>query len=92
MMRPQLDAMMGEIRTGKVARVVVYKLDRLGFERSFIRERVNAGLRVAKGRDVKLGRPSTLAGRREEDLQLRVQGVGLRAAAACRASGPATTR
>jgi len=27
--RPQLDAMMGEIRTGKVARVVVYKLDRL---------------------------------------------------------------
>ena len=28
--RPQLDAMMSEIRTGKVARVVVYKLDRLG--------------------------------------------------------------
>ena len=30
MTRPQLDAMMGEIRSGRVARVVVYKLDRLG--------------------------------------------------------------
>ena len=28
--RPQLDAMMSEVRAGKVARVVVYKLDRLG--------------------------------------------------------------
>ena len=124
--RPQLDAMMSEVRTGKVARVVVYKLDRLGrslthlalildelqrlgvsrictsqgidtsgdnpagrlqlgvlmavaeFERSLIRERVNAGLRAAKGRGVRLGRPSTLADRREEILQLKAQGVGLR--------------
>jgi DNA invertase Pin-like site-specific DNA recombinase len=124
--RPQLDAMMGEIRAGKVARVVVYKLDRLGrslthlalildelqrlgvslictsqgidtsgdnpagrlqlgvlmavaeFERSLIRERVNAGLRAAKGRGVRLGRPSTLGDRREEILQLKAQGVGLR--------------
>ena len=124
--RPQLDAMMSEIRAGKVARVVVYKLDRLGrslthlalildelqrlgvslictsqgidtsgdnpagrlqlgvlmavaeFERSLIRERVNAGLRAAKGRGVRLGRPSTLADRREEILQLKAQGVGLR--------------
>lgn len=118
--------MMSEIRTGKVARVVVYKLDRLGrslthlalildelqrlgvslictsqgidtsgdnpagrlqlgvlmavaeFERSLIRERVNAGLRAAKGRGVRLGRPSTPADRREEILQLKAQGVGLR--------------
>ena len=124
--RPQLDAMMSEVRTGKVARVVVYKLDRLGrslthlalildelqrlgvslictsqgidtsgdnpagrlqlgvlmavaeFERSLIRERVNAGLRAAKGRGVRLGRPSTLGDRREEILQLKAQGVGLR--------------
>jgi DNA invertase Pin-like site-specific DNA recombinase len=98
--RSQLDAMMSEIRTGMVARVVVDKLERLGrslthlalildelqrlsvslvcssqgidtsgdnpagrlqlgvlmavaeFERSLIRERVNAGLRDAKGRGV----------------------------------------
>jgi DNA invertase Pin-like site-specific DNA recombinase len=124
--RPQLDAMMSEVRAGKIARVVVYKLDRLGrslthlalildelqrlgvslictsqgidtsgdnpagrlqlgvlmavaeFERSLIRERVNAGLRAAKGRGVRLGRPSTLGDRREEILQLKAQGVGLR--------------
>lgn len=124
--RPQLDAMMAEVRSGKVARVVVYKLDRLGrslthlalildelqrlgvslvcssqgidtsgdnpagrlqlgvlmavaeFERSLIRERVNAGLRAAKGRGVKLGRPSTLADRRDEVLRLKAEGVGLR--------------
>ena len=124
--RPQLDAMMTEVRAGKVARVVVYKLDRLGrslthltlildelqrmgvslictsqgietsgdnpagrlqlgvlmavaeFERSLIRERVNAGMRAAKGRGVRLGRPSTLGDRREEILQLKAQGVGLR--------------
>lgn len=124
--RPQLDAMMTDVRSGKVARVVVYKLDRLGrslthlalildelqrlgvslictsqgidtsgdnpagrlqlgvlmavaeFERSLIRERVNAGLRAAKGRGMKLGRPTTLANRREEILQLKALGVGLR--------------
>lgn len=124
--RPQLDAMMADVRSGKVARVVVYKLDRLGrslthlalildelqrlgvslictsqgidtsgdnpagrlqlgvlmavaeFERSLIRERVNAGLRAAKGRGVKLGRPSTLADRRDEVLRLKAEGVGLR--------------
>ena len=48
------------------------------FERSLIRERVNAGLRAANGRGVRLGRPSTLADRREEILQLKAQGVGLR--------------
>ena len=124
--RPQLDAMMAEVRAGKVARVVVYKLDRLGrslthlalildelqrrgvslicssqgidtsgdnpagrlqlgvlmavaeFERSLIRERVNAGLRAAKGRGVKLGRPATLVDRRDEVLRLKAEGVGLR--------------
>jgi DNA invertase Pin-like site-specific DNA recombinase len=48
------------------------------FERSLIRERVNAGLRAAKGRGVRLGRPSTLADRREEILQLKAEGVGRR--------------
>ena len=48
------------------------------FERSLIRERVNAGLRAAKGRGVRLGRPSTLGDRREEILQLKAQGIGLR--------------
>ena len=38
------------------------------FERSLIRERVDAGLRAAKGRGVRLGRPLTLAGRRQEFL------------------------
>jgi len=38
------------------------------FERSLIRERFNAGLRAAKGRGVRLGRPLTLAGRRQEFL------------------------
>ena len=118
--------MMGEVRAGKLARVVVYKLDRLGrslthlalildelqrlgvslictsqgidtsgdnpagrlqlgvlmavaeFERSLIRERVNAGLRAAKTRGVKLGRPSTLADRRDDVLRLKEAGVGLR--------------
>ncbi len=117
---------MGEIRAGKVGRVVVFKLDRLGrslthlalildelqrlgvslictsqgidtsgdnpagrlqlgvlmavaeFERSLIRERVNAGLRAAKGRGVKLGRPSTLTDRRGDVLRLKAQGIGLR--------------
>ncbi len=120
---------MAEVRAGKVARVVVYKLDRLGrslthlalildelqrlgvslictsqgidtsgdnpagrlqlgvlmavaaFERELICERVQAGLRAAKGRGVKLGRPSTLAGRRVEILQLKDAGVGLRESA-----------
>ena len=37
-------------------------------KRSLIRERVDAGLRAAKGRGVRLGRPLTLAGRRQEFL------------------------
>ncbi len=126
MSRPQLDVLMAMVRAGRVKRLVVYKLDRLGrslthlalmldelqrlgvelictsqgidtsgdnpagrlqlgvlmavaeFERSLIRERVNAGLRAARGRGVKLGRPSTLAGRRPEILQLKADGVGLR--------------
>lgn len=126
MSRPQLDTLLGEARAGKVARIVVYKLDRLGrslthlaiildelqrlgiplictsqgidtsednptgrlqlgvlmavaeFERSLIRERVNAGLRAARNRGVKLGRPPTLEGRKVEILKLRADGVGLR--------------
>lgn len=124
--RPQLDLLLAEARAGRVCRLVVWKLDRLGrslthlalildelqslgipllatsqgidtsgensagklqlgvlmavaeFERSLIRERVNAGLRAAKNRGVRLGRPSTLAGRTEEILSLQGQGIGLR--------------
>jgi putative DNA-invertase from lambdoid prophage Rac len=106
--REGLDALMREIRKGRVDVVVASKLDRLGrslphlaqlisemtanrvalvipqqgidtsasnpaaqlqlnilcavaeFEREIIRERVNAGLKAARARGVKLGRPSTL--------------------------------
>jgi len=125
--RPQLNALMADIRAGKVGRVVCYKLDRLGrslthlalildemtrlgvplictsqgidtsgdnpagrlqlgvlmavaeFERDLIKERVNAGLRAAKIRGVKLGRPGTLEGRREDVMRLKKAGMGLRA-------------
>ena len=115
-----------DMRAGKVARVVVYKLDRCGrslthlcllidemnrigiplvctsqgidtseknpcakfqldvlkavceFERNLIRERVNSGLAAAKARGVTLGRPATLNKRRDEVLELRKQGRGIR--------------
>ncbi|HEY9175188.1 MAG TPA: recombinase family protein [Verrucomicrobiae bacterium] len=51
------------------------------FERGIIRERVNAGLAAAKERGVKLGRPATLAGRRDEVMKLKKKGLGLRAIA-----------
>lgn len=127
--RPELDRLLGDIRAGKVERVVCYKLDRLGrslthlallldefarhriplictsqgidtsddnpagrlqlgvlmsvaqFERSLTRERVNAGLRAAKSRGVRLGRPGTLAGRRKDVMRLKEGGMGLRAIA-----------
>ena len=106
--RDGLDAMMREVRKGRIDAVVAYKLDRLGrslphlaqliaemtahrtalvipqqgidtsasnaasqlqlnilmavadFEREIIRERVNAGLKAARARGARLGRPSTL--------------------------------
>ena len=105
--RQGLDALMRDVRKGRVDAIVAYKLDRLGrslphlaqlvseltahrvaliipqqgvdtsannpaaqfqlnilcavaeFEREIIRERVNAGLRAARGRGAVLGRPST---------------------------------
>jgi DNA invertase Pin-like site-specific DNA recombinase len=48
------------------------------FERNLIRERVNSGLAAAKARGVTLGRPATLHERREEVLELRKQGRGIR--------------
>jgi DNA invertase Pin-like site-specific DNA recombinase len=124
--RPQLNQMMGDMRGGKVKRVVAFKLDRLGrslthlalmmdemsrlrvplictsqgidtsddnpagklqlgvlmavaeFERSLIKERVNAGLAAAKARGVRLGRPRTLDGRAAEIRALRRKGLGVR--------------
>lgn len=127
--RPQLDKLMNDMRAGKIARVVAYKLDRLGrslthlalvldemnrlrvplicssqgidtsednpagklqlgvlmavaeFERSLIRERVNAGLSAAKARGVRLGRPRTLDSRAKEIRKLKKGGLGVRAIA-----------
>lgn len=74
MTRPQLDAIMREIRTGKVDG----RPDCSGkSERSLIREPVNAGLKAAKARWVRLGYPSTFADRHEGILQLTALGVGL---------------
>lgn len=106
--REGLDALMREVRKGRIDIVVAYKLDRLGrslahlaqligeftahrtalvipvqgidtsasnpasqlqlnilmavaeFEREIIRERVNSGLRAARARGARFGRPSTL--------------------------------
>jgi DNA invertase Pin-like site-specific DNA recombinase len=127
--RPQLDRMMNDMRTGKIKRVVAFKLDRLGrslthlalmmdemnrlriplictsqgidtsednpagrfqlgvlmavaeFERSLIRERVNAGLSAAKARGVRLGRPKSLDLRADEVRGLKQRGLGVRAIA-----------
>ncbi len=51
------------------------------FERGIIKERVNAGLKAAKARGVRLGRPNTLQNRAAEVLALRKAGTGLRAIA-----------
>ena len=106
--RDGLDALMRDVRRGRIDTVVAYKLDRLGrslahlaqligemtahrvalvipaqgidtgasnpasqlqlnilmavaeFEREIIRDRVNSGLRAARARGARLGRPSTL--------------------------------
>ena len=72
--RSQLDAMMSAVRTGKVDG----RPDGLGTsERSLIREPINAGLKAAKARWVRLGYSSTFADRHEGILQLTAQGVGL---------------
>ena len=49
------------------------------FERGIIKERVNAGLKAAKARGVRLGRPATLQKRAVEVLALKERGLGLRA-------------
>ena len=51
------------------------------FERGLIRERVNAGLKAAKSRGVRLGRPETINGRAADVLKLKARGLGLRAIA-----------
>ena len=51
------------------------------FERSLIRERVNAGLAAAKARGVRLGRPIILQKRVAEVCGLRKKGMGVRAIA-----------
>jgi DNA invertase Pin-like site-specific DNA recombinase len=124
--RRGLDALFAEVRKGKVARIVVYKLDRLGrslahlaqlvaeltahgtalvctsqgidtsdsnpagrlqlgvlmavaeFEREIIRERVQAGLAVARARGAKLGRPAALSEHRTAVAALLAQGKGVR--------------
>jgi putative DNA-invertase from lambdoid prophage Rac len=51
------------------------------FERSIIQERVNAGLRAARARGVRLGRKPTLAGHQEAVSRLVSEGKGVRAVA-----------
>ncbi len=49
------------------------------FERGIIKERVNAGLKAARARGVRLGRPVTLDKRAEEVMALKKRGLGVRA-------------
>jgi len=49
------------------------------FEREIIRERVNAGLRAAKARGVRLGRPASNDVHSEAVRRLRAEGKGIRA-------------
>ena len=51
------------------------------FEREIIRERVNAGLAVAKKKGVRLGRPPVLDAHRDSIARLRTQGLTCRAIA-----------
>jgi len=48
------------------------------FERSIIQDRVSAGLRAAKSRGVKLGRPATLYRHEQAVRTLLGQGLGVR--------------
>lgn len=48
------------------------------FERAIIKERVLAGLSAARNRGVRLGRPATLNKRRDEVLELKAKGMGVR--------------
>ncbi len=48
------------------------------FERSIIRERVTAGLRAAKAKGTRLGRPATTAGYQEAVARLKAEGKGIR--------------
>jgi len=127
--RPELERLMADLRGGRIARVVCFKLDRLGrslthlalildemnrlqvplvctsqgidtsddnpagklqlgmlmavaeFERSLIRERVHSGLRAARARGVRLGRPATLRDRIDDVRKLKKSGLGIRAIA-----------
>jgi DNA invertase Pin-like site-specific DNA recombinase len=45
------------------------------FERSVIRERINAGLAAARDRGTKFGRPRTLDGRRADVAKLMRRGL-----------------
>ena len=49
------------------------------FEREVIRERVNAGLAVAKAKGVRLGRPPAHDGLRSDVARLRSEGMSYRA-------------
>lgn len=51
------------------------------FERSIIQERVTAGLRAAKAKGVRLGRPSTLDQHQQKVGELLADGLGVRAVA-----------
>jgi DNA invertase Pin-like site-specific DNA recombinase len=134
--RGGLERLMEAVRAGRVKRVVVYKLDRLGrslahlamilsefesrgvdlictsqgidtsgdnpagrlqlnvlmavaeFERSLIRERVNAGLAAARARGVQLGRPRRINRGRVE--RLRGEGMGIREIARTLKASPST--
>jgi DNA invertase Pin-like site-specific DNA recombinase len=48
------------------------------FRRSLYRERVNSGLKSARKKGKRLGRPATLHKHRDDVMELRRQGVGLR--------------
>ena len=128
--REGLDALMADVRKGRIDVLAVYKLDRLGrslqhlaqligefethgtalvatsqgidtsesnpagrlqmhvlaavaeFERSVIRERINAGLAVARENGVKLGRPRTLDKHRDAVAKLSNKGLSGRKIAA----------
>lgn len=127
--RRGLDALMRDVRRGRIDTVVAYKLDRLGrslphlaqligemtanevslivpqqgidtsasnpaaqlqlnilcavaeFEREIIRERVNAGLRAARARGKRLGRPETLQKHLPRVRELRKSGLSISAVA-----------
>src|SRR5688500_2537315 len=127
--REGLDKLMADVRRGRLATMVCFKLDRLGrslphlaqivaelashnvalictsqgidtsdknpagrlqlgvlmavaeFERAIIQERVNAGLRAARARGVKLGRKPTLLQHEGTIQRLLAEGKGVRAIA-----------